>query len=68
MIKLTSIGGNEFYLNNDLIYKIENLPDTIITLTDGKKIRVSNSVEEIIQEIINFKRKIYHTGVEASTS
>ena len=36
MITLTSISGKEFCLNSELIYKIEEAPDTIITLTDGK--------------------------------
>ena len=59
MITLTSISGRSFCLNSDLIYKIEEAPDTIITLIDGKTIRVVNGTEEIINKIIEFKRKIF---------
>lgn len=59
MIILTTINGNRICLNDDLIYKIEEAPDTIITLTDGKILRVANKTEEIIEKIIEYKRRIY---------
>ena len=59
MIILTSINGKDFCLNCDLIYKIEEAPDTIITLMDGKVLRVNNKTEEIIQMIISYKRQIF---------
>ena len=37
MITLTTIKGNSFYLNSDLIEQIEELPDTLITLVNGKQ-------------------------------
>ncbi|WFA07892.1 flagellar FlbD family protein [Tissierella sp. Yu-01] len=67
MIILKSISGKEFCLNCDLIYKIEELPDTVITLTDGKTIRVVNSTDEIVQRIIDFKRKIFLNLPEGSS-
>ncbi|MBF7096315.1 flagellar FlbD family protein [Alkalibacter mobilis] len=59
MILLNSLGGSEFYLNDDLIFKIEALPDTVITLTDGKTVRVKESPEAIIDRIVEYRRKIY---------
>jgi flagellar protein FlbD len=59
MIPLNSLSGNEFYLNSDMIVKIEALPDTVITLTDGRTMRVKESPEIIIEEIVRYKRKIY---------
>lgn len=59
MIALTSVSGKDFYLNCDLIYKMEHTFDTIITLVDGKTIRVVDPEEDIIEKIIAFKRKIY---------
>lgn len=59
MIALKSVSGKDFYLNSDLIYRIEHSFDTIITLVDGKTIRVVNSEEEIVEKIIAYKRKIY---------
>ncbi len=62
MIKLISINRSEICLNSDLIYKIEELPDTVITLINGKTIRVIDSTDDIIQKVVDFKRKI-HQGV-----
>lgn len=58
MIKLTSLSNSEFYLNSELIEKIEVTPDTIITTTNGKKFIVKETPETIIKRIIEFKRKI----------
>ena len=37
MIKL-HLKGSEFYLNADLIERVEELPDTLITLIGGKSL------------------------------
>lgn len=59
MIMLTSINKKEFCLNNDLIYRIDEAHDTIITLVDGKTLRVIDRTEDIINKIIEYKRSIY---------
>lgn len=59
MIILKSIKGKDFCLNSELIYKIEEAPDTIITLIDGKVLRVNDNTEEIIQMIVEYKRRIH---------
>lgn len=64
MILLTTLSGTAFYLNTDLVVKIEALPDTVITLTDGKTMRVIEKPEIIIDRIINYKRKIYAGNLE----
>jgi len=46
MIALKRLNGQEFVLNADLIETLEKTPDTVITLTNGKKIIVSNSLED----------------------
>ncbi|MDK2822105.1 MAG: flagellar protein FlbD [Clostridia bacterium] len=58
MIELTRFQGKEFYLNSDLIEYIENNPDTVITLTNGKKIVVMEEPEEIVERIKAFRREI----------
>lgn len=67
MITLNSISGQSFILNSDLIYKIEEVPDTVITLTDGKTIRVSNTAEDILKRIVEYKRRIFIELPEASS-
>lgn len=64
MILLTTLSGTEFYLNTDLVVKLEALPDTVITLTDGKTMRVKESPEEIIDRIIIYRRKIFVGNLE----
>lgn len=64
MIMLTTINGNEFCLNSDLIYKIEKASDTIITLVDGRKLRVMDETKDVISKIINYKRQIYSGPLE----
>jgi flagellar protein FlbD len=59
MILLHSLNGSEFYINNDLIVKVEALPDTVITLTDGRTLRVKEDPREIVERIIQFKRRIF---------
>lgn len=65
MIKLTKLNGQEVYINNDLIEKIEEKPDTFITLVDGKKIIVKETAEIIIEKIVQFKRRVlsFKSGV-----
>lgn len=52
-------------LNCDLIESIEAAPDTIIRLTNGKSIVAKETVKEIVERIIDFKRRIHSIGVHA---
>jgi flagellar protein FlbD len=61
---VTRFNGKSFYVNSDLIEFIEATPDTVITITTGKKIVVVESVEEIIDRIIKFRSKIYYRDRE----
>lgn len=58
MIDLTAMNNKEFILNADHIEKIEEVPETLITLTNGKKYIVLESVEEVIEKVIKYKNKI----------
>jgi len=59
MIKVTRLNGVNYYLNCELIETIENTPDTVITLRDGKKLLVSETSEQIIAKIIEYKKRIF---------
>lgn len=59
MIYITKLNNVEILLNEDLIEIIEETPDTIITLTTGKKVIVKESKEELYQKIMTAKREIY---------
>lgn len=47
MIDVTKVNGKKFTLNSRLIETIEETPDTVITLTTGKKIIVKDSRQEV---------------------
>ncbi len=58
MIKVTRLNNKEYFINFDLIETLEETPDTVITLRDGKKFVVLETVDEIIERILDFKREI----------
>jgi len=46
-------------VNSDLIEFIESIPDTIITLTSGNKFIVRETVAEVLQAVVNFRRALF---------
>ena len=59
MILVTRINKvSQFYMNEDMIEIIEEIPDTIITLNTGKKIAVMESAIEIVEKIREEKIRI----------
>ena len=59
MIDVTGMDNKEFILNADHIEKIEEVPETLITLTNGKKYIVLESIDEVLEEVIKYKRRIF---------
>jgi len=59
MIDVTGMNNEEFILNADHIEKIEEVPETLITLTNGKKYIVLQSIDEVLEEVIKYKRRIF---------
>ena len=59
MIDVTKMNGLEFTINADLIEVIEEVPDTVITLTTGKKIMVKESRLQIKNLVKNYKHEIF---------
>ena len=66
MIKVTRINDTELVINSDLVEFVESIPDTIISLTTGKKVMVRETVDDIIARVAEFKRlcaaRIDHPG------
>ena len=63
MVRLTRLNHVPLVLNSDLIEHIEETPDTVITLTTGQIVRVRESVDEVVERIVAFRRRIH--GPEA---
>lgn len=59
MIKVTRLNDSEFLLNPDLIEFIEETPDTVVSLSTGKKVVVVESAEELVNRIVAYRKKIF---------
>lgn len=59
MIKVHRLNNEEFWVNCDLIEFVEATPDTVISMTSGRKLVVAETCEEIKQLIIQYKRQIF---------
>lgn len=58
MIQLHRLNGKAFVLNGEHIKFIEATPDTLLTLVNGdEKLMVKESVDEVIQKVIEYKRQ-----------
>ena len=57
MIDVTRLNGKEITLNCDLIEIVEETPDTVITLTTGKKIIVKESRQTIKNLVKSYKKE-----------
>jgi len=64
LIKVTRLNNSEFFVNADLIEFVEATPDTVISLTTGKKIVVKENVEEVRERIIAYHRKIFRLMID----
>jgi len=68
MIKVTRINQTQLIINADWIETVEATPDTVITLTNGKKYVVTEPVEEIINRVIEYKQKTFILNRDLNTS
>lgn len=66
MIKVTRLNRQELVINAEQIEFVEATPDTVISLTSGKKMVVSESVDEIIQRVVLYKQAIAQITVRDS--
>lgn len=58
MIEVTRLNNKSFFINCEWIETVEATPDTVITLTNGRKFVVAEDVEDIIRKVIEYKQKI----------
>lgn len=67
MIRLTRLNKSNFVLNCELIELMESTPDTVITLVNGKKYVVAESIDEVVDKVIQYKGNIFSYKNEIST-
>lgn len=59
MIEVTKINGQKILVNSDLIEVVEETPDTIMTLTTGRKIIVKESRQEVKNLVKLYRKDIF---------
>lgn len=57
MIQLTRLNSRLITINSDLIEMIDETPDTIVTLTTGRKILVEESAAQILEKVTAFRSR-----------
>ena len=67
MIEITKINGSKLLVNTSLIETVEETPDTVITLTNGKKIIIKENRYEV-KKLISQTRNEYFRGLFAVES
>lgn len=58
MIPLTRLNNRPLVVNAELIKFIENAPDTVISLVTGEKIVVLETADEVINRIVEYRRRV----------
>ena len=62
MIKLTRLNGSQFLVNSDLIERVDETPDTVITLVDGTRYLVTEDLDTILDAIRLHRAAILSTA------
>ena len=58
MIKVTRLNGTEYYINPHQIESIEFRPDTTLLMLSGKYVIIKEKIEEVLDRIVEYRRKI----------
>ncbi len=66
MISLTRLNGITFWLNAELIETVEATPDVVVTLTNGRKYVVRETIEEVVTAIENYRVRLFRKMKEAA--
>ena len=70
MVPLTRLTGMPFALNPDLIERVDETPDTVITLVDGTKYLVRESLADVVAAVMDYRARLLAAAgsLEASTT
>ena len=58
MIIVTRLHGPSLAVNCDLIERVEATPDTVLTLVDGSRYVVRESVSEVVDKVRAFRASV----------
>lgn len=68
MIDVTLLSGQEISVNEDLIETIEEIPDTVIKLSTGRKIIVKESRQKVKSLVKLYKWDIFNRFSDENNS
>ncbi|MEP1647777.1 flagellar FlbD family protein, partial [Rhodopirellula bahusiensis] len=57
MIKLTRLDGEAFVLNAELIRYVERRGDTFVTLNNGERLAVRETMDEVVDRSIEYQQR-----------
>ena len=57
MITVTRLNDQALVINAELIKTVESTPDTLITLINGDRMMVKESMEEIVRKAVEYGRQ-----------
>lgn len=63
MIVLTRLNRHRFAVNPDLVERIQASPDTTLTLVDGATFVVAETMDAVIQSIVEFRARVLATAL-----
>lgn len=58
MIVLTRINDRKLVVNAELIKTVEETPDTTLTLLNGERLLVKESMEEVVRRAVEYGRQV----------
>ena len=64
MIKITRLNDTSLVVNAELIKYVEETPDTLITLINGDRIIVKESMDEVVRRAIEYGRCVRSFAVQ----
>lgn len=64
MIELTKLNDTKFTVNAEIIEIVEETPDTVVTLTTGKKIIVKESRQEVSNLVKLYRKSVYGFNIQ----
>lgn len=56
MIKVTNLAGEPFLLNAEMVRYVEARPDTFVTMSQGERIVVRESMDEVLRLCLEYQR------------
>ena len=64
MIQFHRLNGQTIAINPDLIERVEETPDTVVTLVDDKKFLVAESLEQVLQLITDYRAYVIYRSTD----